>query len=135
MKKLVFLMIFALALGSCSVGDDTNSEFVVLPAEGAVMPNKFKVDSVSVITVKYRRPTNCHIFNGFYYDVNGTTRTVAINAVKLHQNNCQDDSETLFEVPLNFRPTTDGSYVFKFWIGDDANGMEQYLSYDVEVNP
>lgn len=128
-------MIFALAISSCSVGDDPQSEFVVLPVDGAVMPTKFKVDSTSIITVQYRRPTDCHIFNGLYYDIDGNTRTVAINAVKLNQSNCQDDSETLFEVPLNFRPTDDGLYVFKFWIGDDANGVEQYLSYDVDVNP
>lgn len=127
-------MVLALAVSSCSVGDDANSEFVVLPVDGVIMPNKYKVDSVSVITVKYRRPTNCHIFNGLYYDINSNTRTVAVNAVKLAQNNCPDDSETLFEVPLNFRPTADGAYVFKFWIGD-VNGVEQYLSYDVEVNP
>lgn len=128
-------MILALSVSSCDMGgNETPSEFVALPVDSVVMPTQFKADSTTVITVKYKRPTDCHIFNGFYYSIEGNTRFVAINAVKLNRNNCQVDNVEVFEVPLNFRPATGGHYVFNFWTGD-VDGVEQYLSYDVEVNP
>ncbi|HLF52461.1 hypothetical protein [Flavobacterium sp.] len=135
MKKLVFLFMLIFTISSCSVDGEPQSEFVVLPVESVIMPSTYAVDSISEITVKYTRPTDCYIFNGFYYDINANTRTVAINAVKLDQNNCQDDSGNLFEVPLSFKPTTDGIYVFKFWTGTDTSGVDQYLTYEIEVLP
>lgn len=135
MKKLVLLFMLVLAISACSLNDEPKSESVLLPVESVVMPTAYKVDSLSVITIKYRRPTDCHIFNGFYYDINGNTRTVAINAVKLNQNNCQEASATLFEVPLNFEPRVAGPYVFKFWTGTDANNVDQFLTYEIEVSP
>lgn len=124
-----------LTVTSCSVDGVEPQEVAILPVNNVVMPTKFKVDSVSVITVMYRRPTDCYIFNGIYYTVDGNIRTVTVNAILLNQLNCQNDSETLFEVPMNFRPTNAGPHIFKFWIGDNPNGVEQYLSYNVDVNP
>lgn len=123
------------AFNSCALDEEPQSEYALLPVESVVMPEEFFVDQVSAITVKYRRPTNCHIFNGFYYDVNENIRTVAIQTVKLNQDNCQADNENLFEVPLSYKPTVAGPYVFKFWTGTDANGADVYLTYEIEVLP
>ncbi|MET0759482.1 MAG: hypothetical protein ABWZ56_03625 [Flavobacterium sp.] len=135
MKKLVFLIMLVFAFSSCSLDGEPQSEFVTLPVESVIMPESYFVNEISEITVKYRRPTVCHMFNGFYYETNENTRTVAINAVKLIQDNCQDDSTNVFEVPLNFKPTAEGFYVFKFWTGTDANGVDQFLTYEIEVLP
>ena len=105
----------------------------LMPVESVTMPATYTVGNISKIMIKYRRPTQCHIFNGFYYDINENVRTVAIQAVKLNQSNCPDDSENIYEVPLDFKPTTAGEYTFKFWTGVDANGVDQYLVYDVVV--
>ncbi|MET0760301.1 MAG: hypothetical protein ABWZ56_07765, partial [Flavobacterium sp.] len=134
-KNLVFFFMLVFAVSSCSVDGVPQSEVVALPIESVIMPNTFAVDSISKIILKYRRPTDCHVFNGFYYDINENIRTVAINAVKLNQDNCQDDSQNLFEVPLNFKPTVEGNCIFKFWTGTDTNGVDQYLIYEIEVSP
>ena len=133
MKKIALLILIAITISSCSVSDSSDRDFVLMPVESVTLPDTYTVGNISHILVKYRRPTQCHIFNGFYYDINENVRTVAIQAVKLNQSNCPDDSENIYEVPLDFKPTTDGDYTFKFWTGVDGNGVDQYLVYDVVV--
>ena len=133
MKKIALLLLIAITISSCSVNDSSDRDFVLMPVESVTMPATYTVGNISKIMIKYRRPTQCHIFNGFYYDINENVRTVAIQAVKLNQSNCPDDSENIYEVPLDFKPTTAGEYTFKFWTGVDGNGVDQYLVYDVVV--
>ena len=133
MKKIALLLLIAITICSCSVNDSSDRDFVLMPVESVTMPATYTVGNISKIMIKYRRPTQCHIFNGFYYDINENVRTVAIQAVKLNQSNCPDDSENIYEVPLDFKPTTAGEYTFKFWTGVDGNGVDQYLVYDVVV--
>lgn len=133
MKKIVLLILIAFAVNSCSINDEPDRDFVLMPVEEVIMPDNYTVGNISPIIIKYRRPTQCHIFDGFYYDIDESTRTVAIRAVKLNQNNCVDDTESLYEIPLDFKPAVEGNYTFKFWIGEDVNGVDQYLVYDVEV--
>ncbi len=133
MKKIILLLLVAITIGSCSLSDTPDRDFVLLPVESVMMPDAYTAGNICRILVKYRRPTQCHIFNGFYYDINENVRTVAIQAVKLNQSNCPSDTESIYEVPLDFKPTTAGDYTFKFWTGVDANGVDQYLVYDVVV--
>ena len=133
MKKLALLLLIAIAISSCSVSDSGDRDFVLLPVETVTMPDTYTVGNISHILVKYKRPTQCHIFNGFYYDINENVRTVAIQTVKLNQSNCPDDSESIYEVPLEFKPTTAGDYTFKFWTGVNDSGVDQYVEYDVVV--
>ena len=133
MKKLALLLLIAITISSCSLSDTPDRDFVLMPVETITMPDTYTVGNISQILIKYRRPTQCHIFNGFYYDINENERTVAIQAVKLNQTNCPDDSENIYEVPLDFKPTTAGDYTFKFWTGVDGNGVDQYIEYDVVV--
>ena len=133
MKKLALLLLIAIAISSCSVSDSGDWDFVLLPVETVTMPDTYTVGNISHILVKYKRPTQCHIFNGFYYDINENVRTVAIQTVKLNQSNCPDDSESIYEVPLEFKPTTAGDYTFKFWTGVNDSGVDQYVEYDVVV--
>ena len=133
MKKIILLLLIAITISSCSLSDTPDRDFVVIPVETVTLPDSYTAGNIAHIMVKYRRPTQCHIFDGFYYDINENVRTVAIQAVKLNQNNCPDDSASLYEVPLDFKPTTAGDYTFKFWTGVDENGVDQYLVYDVVV--
>lgn len=133
MKKFILLFITALAISSCSLNDEPDRDFVLLPVESVVMPTSYTVGNISRITVKYRRPTDCHIFNGFYYSIDQSTRTVAIQAVKLNNSNCLPDDDNLFEVPLDFKPLSTGTYTFKFWLGTDDNGIDLYETHEVEV--
>ena len=133
MKKIILLLLVAITIGSCSLSDTPDRDFVLLPVESVMMPDAYTAGNICRILVKYRRPTQCHIFNVFYQDIHDNVRTVAIQAVKLNQSNCPSDTESIYEVPLDFKPTTAGDYTFKFWTGVDANGVDQYLVYDVVV--
>lgn len=133
MKKIVFLILIAFTVNSCSLNDEPDRDFVLLPIEEVIVPSTYTVGTISTFKLKYRRPTQCHIFDGFYYAIDQTTRTVAIQAVKLKQNNCPEDTENVYEVPLEFKPTVAGNYTFKFWLGLNDEGIDQYSVFEVEV--
>lgn len=136
MKKIhILLMFFSLVLASCSLDDEPSSDEVMLPVESVIIPQTMELNIEHRIMIKYKRPTTCHLFNGFYYETNNLIRTIAISAVKLNENNCQSaEDEGPYEVAFKFTPTKAEVYHFKFWTGTAAGGVEEYLEYDVEVN-
>jgi hypothetical protein len=135
MMKRIILIGLILAFYSCSIpNDNENFTYEIEPVYSVTMPTKFAVDSVTVIPVKYKRPSSCHFFNDFYYNPVDFTRTVAIGMLVSNSGTCQPDNTTLVEVSLKFKPKTVGTYHFKFWTGNDANGVEQFQVKDVLVN-
>lgn len=133
MKKLMFLFLLTIAVISCSTDDGVNSVEVLLPVENVEMPNNYIVDNISTIMIKYRRPTDCHIFNGFYITTEENISQVGIRAVKFDQDNCMDDDASLYEVPLHWTPTTTGEYTFKFWTGNDESGEPIFIEHNILV--
>lgn len=128
-------MFFVLLLVSCSLDDEPSSDEVMLPVESVTIPQIMELNLEHQIMIKYKRPTTCHLFNGFYYEINGLTRTIAISAIKLNENNCQNaEGEGPYEVAFKFTPTELEVYHFKFWTGMNIDGVDEYLEYDVEVN-
>lgn len=127
----MLLLALVIALNSCDVDQIIPPQEALLPIESVTMPaeNSYVIDDVSVILVKYRRPTSCYMFNGFKYTTNGNTAMVSIRSMVLNQDNCVSDDETLYEVPLEFTPTQAGEYIFKFWIGNDESGTPEYLEH------
>ena len=136
MKKVSILFIFfASLMMSCSLNDEPSSVDVVLPVESVTIPLTMELNEENEILVQYRRPTTCHLYDGFYYTVDGLTRTLAIYAIKLNESNCQNaEDEGPYEVTFKFTPTELETYHFKFWTGTNSSGVEEYLEYDVEVN-
>jgi len=133
MKKLLVLCL-ALIFASCSVDDDsTNYSFEVLPVESVDIPDEFTLGEVYPITVSYFKPSTCHAFREFYYLKENNERTVAPIDYVFEKNNCQDLNDELIEETFNFIVTSNGSYIFKFWQGEDANGEDQYLTIEVPV--
>jgi hypothetical protein len=135
MKKIILILFIAFAINSCTTdsNNDPVATYLVLPVDSVVMPTTLAVDETSTIVVKYKKPSNCYGFNGFYYEKSGLTRTVAIEAVLFDQGNCQVEANNLHEANLNFTPSYSGTYTFKFWIGPDANGVDQYYTVDAIV--
>ena len=135
MKKLVLLLSLLFVFNSCSLDDEPNVEYVILPVESVEMPVNFNVNVINQIKIKYRRPTTCHLYDGLYYNYEGITRIVAINAVKLKSNTCENAiEEGPYEVILDFKPTESQTYLFKFWTGTNASGVDEYLEYEAIVN-
>lgn len=135
MKKLLVLCLTVIFSASCSIDDDgTSFSFEILPVESVDIPEEFMMGEVYPITVSYYRPTTCHAFKEFYYFKENNERTVAPITYVFDQSDCEtiiDDD--LVEATFNFQVTSNGSYIFKFWQGDDENGETQYLIIEVPV--
>ena len=129
----MFLFVLAFAVNSCSLDDEPRSEEAMLPVLSVEMPDTYVADNISTIMVSYKRPTDCHIFNGFLYNVDGNITTIGIKTVVFNQDNCTDDSANTYEVPMNFTPTEAGEYTFKFWTGNDAQGLPLFIEHTIVV--
>ena len=136
MKKLL-ICLFAILIFSCSLDDDTPITHVeILPVESAILPDEFILGQVYEITLTYLRPSTCHAFRDIYYEPYLNERTVAIVTTVFDSNtNCEEISTEL-ETSFNFKATNTGSYIFKFWQGEntvDALSEGTYLTIEVPV--
>jgi hypothetical protein len=135
MKKLLALSLALILCASCSVDNNngTNYSFDILPVESVDIPSEFTLGETYPITVTYLRPTTCHYFREFYYAKNLNERTVAPITIVYENDNCETLDNVQEEATFNFIVTSNGSYIFKFWQGEDANGEDQYLTIEVPV--
>ncbi|WP_158846338.1 hypothetical protein [Algibacter sp. L1A34] len=133
MKKLLVICLM-LILASCSVDDDSvNYSFEILPVESVDIPTEFVIGETYPITISYLKPSSCHSFREFYYLKNNNERTVAPINYVFEEDNCETLENELVENTFNFNVTGNGSYIFKFWQGEDADGEDQYLIIEVPV--
>ena len=136
MRNYWLLVLVAIGFISCNTdveGDKFHLE--LLPIESAILPLEFKKDSIYELSFNYIRPSTCHVFEGFYYERNLNVRTIAIQTSVLEQNNCEVASSIPVTQILEFKPTTETSYVFKLWKGKDASGTDIYEEITIPVIP
>ncbi|WP_372754787.1 hypothetical protein [Mariniflexile sp.] len=135
MKKLIALGLALIFATSCSLDNDNsvNYSFEVLPIESVDIPTEFTLGETYPITVTYLKPTACHYFKEFYYHKNLNERTVAPITIVYDNDNCETLENVSEEATFNFIVTSNGSYIFKFWQGEDDNGEDQYLTIEVPV--
>lgn len=131
MKRILFLFSMFLVLNSCSIDEGEKYHLQLLAVEEAIVPDSFQLGGTYEIKLKYYRPSTCHAYDGLYYDKNLNTRIIAIRNVVFERDDCRPASTELTEASFNFHVTNNGSYIFKFWQGTDANGDDVY--YEVEV--
>lgn len=135
MKKLIALSLALILAMSCSIDNDnsTNYSFEVLPVVSVDIPSEFTLGETYPITVTYLKPSSCHVFREFYYSKNLNERTVAPIMLVYENDNCEILENVEEDATFNFIVTSNGSYIFKFWQGEDANGDDQYLTIEVPV--
>ena len=134
MKKIAALIgIFLLVISCSTESNEQTIHYEVLPVDSVIMPTEFYVDVENEITVKFLRPTVCHGFDGFYYEKDGFTRTVAIQSFVLDQSNCAESTTEAAAQLLKFKPTEVGTYLFKFWKGRDSAGADIFEEYSIVV--
>lgn len=135
MKKLIALSLALILAMSCSIDDNnsTNYSFEVLPVVSVDVPSEFTLGETYPITVTYLKPSSCHVFREFYYSKNLNERTVAPIMLVYENDNCETLENVEEDATFNFIVTSNGSYIFKFWQGEDANGDDQYLTIEVPV--
>lgn len=136
MKKFFLILSVLFVLSSCDLDDEPKSEYVLMPIESVEMPaSGFNINEVNYIKVRYRRPTTCHLFDDFYVSRTGYTSSIAIRAVKLNENNCDDATEEgPYEIEFAFKPTEFETYTLKFWTGTNEQGEDQFITEEVVVN-
>ena len=136
MKNCIAFFVILFFLVSCS-NDDESIKFhmEILPIETAPLPTEFKKDSIYTLPFTYIRPTNCHIYEGFYYEKNANKRTIAIQTSVLEQDNCGAAPINPVEETLNFKPTTETSYIFRLFKGTDAAGQDIFEEIEIPVIP
>ena len=135
MKKILLLSFVLILMGSCSIDDNSpNYTSEILPVESVDIPDSFTIGQTYPITVTYLRPSTCHIFDRFYYLKENNIRTVAVIDYKFIDNDCEELENELVEATFDFHVTSNGSYIFKFWQGEDINGDDQFLTIEVPVN-
>lgn len=135
MKKLIALSLALVLLVSCSLDDNDNDNysFEILPVESVDIPTEFTLGETYPITVTYLKPSTCHVFREFYYSKNLNERTVAPITLVYGNDNCETLENVTEDATFNFIVTGNGSYIFKFWQGEDENGEDQYLIIEVPV--
>lgn len=134
MKKLILLLVTITLFSSC-LPDDEGSQvrLELLPIESVEIPQEFALGHTYTITVRYLKPTDCHVYDGIYYERDLNIRTFAVrNAVTIN-GACLPLSNTIEEQSFDFYVTSNGSYIFKFWQGVNEEGENVYLEYEIPV--
>ncbi|TDE46617.1 hypothetical protein E0I26_00605 [Flavobacterium rhamnosiphilum] len=134
MKKIVLLTLFVLTLVGCSIDDDQpNYSYEVLPIDSYTLPESFTLGETYEIKLKYKKPSNCHSFQGIYYDKELNIRTIGIQTTVLESTDCTPLTAEPIEVSFKFYVTNTGSYIFKFYKGEDANGQNIFEEIEIPV--
>ncbi len=138
MKNLFFMVsLFALTVGSCTSDDSPNYHYAVLAVESFDVPTSVETGGVYPITVRYKRPSTCHFFDGFYYDRRDHLRVIGVRNVVVDRNDCSptDPQEPELERHFSFSPleTAPYTYVFKFYKGKDAQGENLFEEVQIPV--
>ena len=134
MKKIVLFVVLITSLISCSVDNDNITyTHSVLPVESYVVPASFTLGETYEIKLKYQKPSSCHIYQGIYYDKSLNTRTIGIQAAVQDNQACTTELPPLSEVSFNFVVNNTGSYIFKFYKGEDANGVNIFEEVEIPV--
>ena len=135
-KTLLFSFIFMLTF-SCSLDNDNElnvySEFV--PIQSASFPDYFEFGQIYQITYNYLRPSTCYSFRDLYYLKEDNTRTIAVIAHVLISDNCEPLVDENIEGSFDFKVNeqTGSTYFFKFWQGEDQDGEDIFVTYEIRV--
>lgn len=134
MKKNPVLLLLLLALTACNVDDDANFNYELVPVQNATFPETFVFGSTYEIPVEFIRPTACHFFADFSFSkIDETTRRMGVVNSVFTDQDCADLTDSTSEMSFNFMVLYDGTYTFEFWNGEDANGEDQYIVFEVPV--
>ena len=129
MKKLIACL-FVFLIISCSPNDDGSQDIIyeILPVESAVLPDEFILGDVYEITLTYIKPSTCYAFNNIYYLKESNIRTIAVVTYQVSNNNYCETLNEEVETSFEFEAVESGTYIFKFWQGDD-----NYMVVEVPV--
>ncbi|MFV7236183.1 hypothetical protein [Flavobacterium sp. ZB4R12] len=135
MKKFALFILLITTLTGCTLDNDNRDSYTyeVLPVDSYTLPEKFTLGNTYEIKLKYTKPTECHYFQGIYYSKDLNIRTIAIQTAVNNNQVCTQSIPAQSEISFNFYVTNTGSYIFKFYIGKDAAGIELFEEVEIPV--
>lgn len=130
---IIVAIIAAMSLNSCEISDDgLRVSYDVVAIDSVQMPATFSFGQTYEIPVFYNKPTDCHVFEGFNIIPQLNIRNISTVMARLDSGGCQD-GQFPEEQTLRFTAASNGSYIFRFFTGFDANNEETFLEYTVQV--
>ena len=123
-----------LTFWGCDITDDGPSfNFVSLEITAVDVPDSFELYGTYPIGITYLRPNSCTSFEGFdiVKEDYSTRRVVAVGA-EFPDSDCSGGAEEI-TTSFDFKCLYNGTYYFKFYAGDDADGTPQFIEVEVPV--
>jgi len=137
MRNIFLLLLVPFLYLSCSNEPETEDVTLeLLPVSEVELPVNFTINKDNIIKVHFIRPSECYAFNQFYYEMNGSVSTFAVESKVSHSKNggCPPlQSNNILSQNLKFRPEQTGQYTLKFWNGKDTNGNDLFLIYTILI--
>lgn len=138
MKKIfVLFVVFALVfVSSCTLDDDkhANFHFEAIEVVEADFPETFEYGNIYRIKVKFNRPTDCYLFEGFDFDRTAETERVVVGiASVIESDSCEELPDSTIESYFDFEVRYTGTYTFKLWTGLNEDEENTYLIIEVPV--
>ena len=131
MKKLTLFGLLLVFI-SCSLDSGTKYAQGLLPIDEAETPEKFILNTIDTVKVKYTLPNACFSFYGLYYERKENERIIAIRALENLDEACASQViERELDIPIEIVQQED--YVFKFWKGKDSDGNDIFDEVTVPV--
>jgi thioredoxin-related protein len=138
-KRLLFIVTIVLAAVACSLDNDDNNDFTLrfIPIEYVTTPDYVTPGETYPVTMYFRRQNDCYyVSEDPYFEISGTTMTVAVQAVLIEHAECLPIDYTTPETKaFNFQCpiTAEREFTFKFYQGLDDQGANKYLEVRVPV--
>ncbi len=129
-------LVLVLGLTGCDIdNDDVNYHFVPLQITSVDLPESFDLNATYEVSVTFIRPNTCVFFEGFdIRNTDITVRNVVAIGSELEDQECAQVVEEV-TATFNFLVLYTDTYVFRFWTGEDEDGVSEYIEITVPVNP
>jgi len=132
--RFVVFVVFSFSLFACSLDVEDEIHVEKIPAYNILTPDICLLDTEINIPFDYNLPNGCYEFFNIEYDeFDNFTRIITPYAIVENSVSCTDifREETY---TLNVTLTHAGVYVFKFWTGQNAQGISQYEEHELVIN-
>lgn len=140
MKKIFALLSLVLMCVSCLPDDSDYPKYhlELVPIDSVEIPMFFVQGETYDIKLFYKKLSTCHYPNGFYYQSEFNSRTIAVENVVYHRDDCSTDipeEDLIQQMNFDFKVTQQEEtvYTFKFYQGTEENGTPIYLIVEVPV--
>ena len=134
--KTVPALVLLLLFSSCDISDDDASyHFVTVPVQTVDMPESFTLNETYTIEVTLLVPNGCTSFEGFDVTSEGETIRRVVGIGTERDNVACTEAIEVVNSSFEFLCLYSGTYLFKFWTGENEAGEPQFLEIEVPVTP